>query len=246
MPKSLKSVSAGQPREIKQRYSAWEIAGIQHEIFLRVLPGLRHELVGPISVSRMGISVLKRTLEKGEADKDSLQQQVLRMDEQMQQSVLGIRALRLWDADSNITATAAHIISHGLKLMSYRLSLRNITIDYLMEDDVENTESESTPAGKQDDAGKQIYQPFLYTWLGVLGYFEDHFNEAVTLKIAFVSSNALSVNFVPGSTESVSLLQTEIIEANRHHIDQHALVGLAQHYDNSIAFAKDALTLTWQ
>lgn len=231
VPKSLLPASKS-----KQRYSAWEIAGIQHELFLRVLPGLRHELVGPISVSRMGISVLKRTLEKGEADQAALQQQVLRMDEQLQQSVLGVRALRLWDEDSNMTASAADIISHGIKLMSYRLSLRNITIDYPLDDD---------PTNDSDDS-KLIYQPFLYTWLGLLGYFEDHFTYAVLLAISRLSSNALRVRYQRSAAEAVAPLHADIQEAKRHHIDQHALLGLAQHYDISIVFGEDELTFHWQ
>lgn len=235
LPKSVLPASKS-----KQRYSAWEIAGIQHELFLRVLPGLRHELVGPISVSRMGISVLKRTLEKGEADQAALQQQVLRMDEQLQQSVLGVRALRLWDEDSNMTASAADIISHGIKLMSYRLSLRNITIDYPLDDAPLDDHSLD-----DSDDSKLIYQPFLYTWLGLLGYFEDHFTYPVLLSISQLSSNALRVRYQRSSVE-VAPLHADLQETKRHPIDQHALLGLAQHYDISIAFGEDELTFHWQ
>ena len=35
----------------------WMAAGVRHEILMRVLPTLRHDLLGPISVARMELAV---------------------------------------------------------------------------------------------------------------------------------------------------------------------------------------------
>jgi len=225
---------------------AWEIAGIQHEIFLRVLAGIRHEMVGPISVSRMAISVLKRTLEKGDPGKEAIQQQVMRMDEQMQQSVLGIRALSLWDADSTTLAPVNYIVRQGLKLMAYRLSMRGILVDDEEIAAGSNPETGATgPAHSASDPlppGQVPHQAFLYTWLGLLGHVEDCHYPA-TLKVASASPAGVSVQLIP--VEKPSNSQNEI-KPNFHGIDQPSLLALAAHCGFAIKFTPGQISLGWE
>ena len=44
----------------------WMAAGVRHEILMRVLPTLRHDLLGPISVARMELAVMRRRLERAD------------------------------------------------------------------------------------------------------------------------------------------------------------------------------------
>ena len=225
---------------------AWEIAGIRHEIFLRVLAGLRHELVGPISVSRMAISVLKRTLDKGDPGKDAIQQQVARMDEQMQQSVLGIRELSVWDADNSAFAPIDKIVRHGLKLMGYRLSMRGIIVDddALVGHEVIGDEAaEDNPGAIADDSYNVPHQAFLYAWLGLLGHIEDCHYPA-TLTISRELPTALSIQVIPGTAKAQEPLVE--IKPNQHRIDQQAVAALAGHSGIFVQFSSNQISFGWQ
>ena len=224
---------------------AWEIAGIQHEIFLRVLAGLRHELVGPISVSRMAISVLKRTLDKGDPGKEAIQQQVARMDEQMQQSVLGIRELSVWDADNSAIAPIDEIVRHGLKLMGYRLSMRGILVDddAVTGNEVSGDESpEDNSAVPANDVSNVPHQAFLYAWLGLLGHIEDcHYPATITISQELPT--VLSIRVIPGTAKAQE--PPIEIKPNLHRIDQQAVSALAGHSGMFVRFSPDQISFGW-
>ncbi|WP_025872513.1 hypothetical protein [Methylobacillus glycogenes] len=93
----------------------WVIAGIKHEIFMRVFPSLRHGLVGPISIARMSISIVRRLLARGDASLTSLNEPVERIDQQLAEAVLGIRNLQNWEPGSKPqTQQLVEIISEGM------------------------------------------------------------------------------------------------------------------------------------
>jgi len=76
---------------------SWIAAGVRHELFLRVLPALRHDMAAPVSVLRMGLLMLKRQVAAPGIDAAACAQRVALIDEQLGVLVDGIRSLRDWE-----------------------------------------------------------------------------------------------------------------------------------------------------
>jgi hypothetical protein len=215
--------------------SSWDIAGIQHEIFLRAFASLRHDLVSPLSVGRMTISLLKRSVEMDQVDKDVLQRHIGRIDQQMQESVIAIRALHLWDSRENTAGNPMAIIRHGLKLSSSRLSVRQISVEI-----TENLADE-LPPDVLDNLDEVEYRPFLYCWLGMLCFFEDNLDQPSILKLQRKDSKSLLIDIVP--IKAATNLQP--VQHPRQ-INRDLILRLARHYSMDINFNENQVILQWE
>ncbi|MCB5187175.1 hypothetical protein LG200_04045 [Methylobacillus caricis] len=220
---SVKASLAGQ-----DQMQDWAVMGIQHEIFMRVFPSLRHSLVGPISIARMSAAIIKRTLAKGDIGKAVLNEQVARIDQQLEEAVLGIRALQIWESTAKAMATPAEIIQLGIKLMTAPLALRNIKIDYVPGDVL--------------DIEEMRQQPFLYAWLGLLCYFEDHISEPVTLRLEQKEPRSVCVEI---THPLYAVKQRQGFQLNHAIIDQHALQTLAHAGGLTFKFGKEWTSFGW-
>ena len=76
---------------------SWIAAGVRHELLTRVLPALRHDMVGPVSVMRMGVLMLKRQVESPTIDSQACTERVALIDAQISQLIDGVRLLRNWE-----------------------------------------------------------------------------------------------------------------------------------------------------
>lgn len=171
-PDSLETATGSDHRLIASQahsQTQWVVEGIKHEIFMRVFPSLRHGLVGPISIARMSISIVRRLLARGEASLTSLHEPVERIDQQLAEAVLGIRNLQNWEPSSKPQSLPlADIIGDGIALMTAPLAMREIVLDYEAAEDLGTVSH---------------HAELLYTWLGVLCYFQDSLQQAATLKV---------------------------------------------------------------
>ena len=158
----------------------WQLAGIRHHVFLKVFSVLRHNLLGPISVTRMNHSIMRRNLEKDVFDKTKALARLNKIELQLEEAVFGIRGLSIWDETSDAEASPEAIVSAGLKLMSGFLTLRNISVERLPED------SGVTYALVRES-------PFLYAWLGLLCHIEDHATKPIDLHIHFKDPTRLEI-----------------------------------------------------
>lgn len=211
--------------------SCWIVEGIKHEIFMRIFPSLRHGLVGPISIARMSISIVRRLLARGEASLISLNEPVERIDQQLAEAVVGIRTLQSWESGSKPqTQPVAGIISEGMALMTAPLAMREIMLDY----------TEPT----QDTGSISNHATLLYNWLGLLCYFQDSLQQAATLKVE-LQAQAVTVQMLvtdkarePGRSRPASSANTRVI-------DQAALQALAGAGGFSLSFQPDGVRLGW-
>ena len=152
----------------------WIAAGVQYEVLRRALPVIRHDLVGPLSVSRMGTAVLKRHLSREPLDAEGAIARVEQLDIQLQTLVEGIRALRHWDLQAGEPLPAAHAISAALDLVRPALALRGVTLQA-----VEGWESRLTgPSAQstqpmQPDQRTTPYGALLYAVLAAIFYLQD-------------------------------------------------------------------------
>lgn len=211
----------------------WVIAGIKHEIFMRVFPSLRHGLVGPISIARMSISIVRRLLARGDASLTSLNEPVERIDQQLAEAVLGIRNLQNWEPGSKPqTQQLAEIISEGMALMTAPLAMREIVLDYVTEASAAE-QSVSNPSA------------LLYTWLGVLCYFQDSLQQACTLNIVLQAQSLTVRHDISATSNARASSRAANAKVIARAIDKDALVALASAGDFALSLQPDGLELTW-
>lgn len=212
----------------------WVIAGIKHEIFMRVFPSLRHGLVGPISIARMSISIVRRLLARGDASLTSLNEPVERIDQQLAEAVLGIRNLQNWEPGSKPqTQQLVEIISEGMALMTAPLAMREIVLDYVTDASAAE-QSVSNPSA------------LLYTWLGVLCYFQDSLQQACTLNIVLQAQSLTVRHDVSAtSTARASGRAAASAKVTARAIDKDALVALASAGNFALSLQPDGLELSW-
>ncbi|WP_295855963.1 hypothetical protein [uncultured Xylophilus sp.] len=116
------------------RAPAWVAAGVRHEILMRVLPALRHDMAGPLSVARMGNTVLKRYMAAQPFDPEQSHKRLEQTEEQLNQLLVAIRTLNRWDLDTSERADAAPAVRAGLELARPMLDLHGIAMDAVPED----------------------------------------------------------------------------------------------------------------
>ncbi len=102
---------------------------MRHELFMRVLPALRHDMAGPLSVARMGNAVLKRYLVAQPFDPAQSLRRVEQTDEQLNQLLASIRTLARWDHEGGDTIDATEALQAALHLARPMLDLHGVVID---------------------------------------------------------------------------------------------------------------------
>ncbi|XAH25047.1 hypothetical protein AAFF27_07610 [Xylophilus sp. GW821-FHT01B05] len=139
---------------------AWRAAGVRHELLMRVLPALRHDMAGPLSVARMGNTVLKRYLTAQPLDAELCQRRIGQNDEQLGQLAAGIRALSHWDVESHGRADPAVLWPAALELARPTLELHGLRLQ---------SEGAAAPTGWPELAPARL----LYALIGALAYLQD-------------------------------------------------------------------------
>lgn len=123
----------------------WMAAGVRHEILMRVLPTLRHDLLGPISVARMELAVMRRRLERADlAPQDGLRR-VQQLDAHLVDLTRGLRELRRWDPLDTERMPAGSIVRLALALMEQPLRLAGLEVSVETDCEAEDTELPLAP-----------------------------------------------------------------------------------------------------
>src|SRR5688572_14767556 len=102
------------------------ISAIQQEVFNRILPTIRHDLVGYSSASLMRVSIMNRLLNKTGMTPENLKPELLKIEQQLRSSVVGIRELAFWDYGFAHQDFACNILSKSVQFVSSQLVLKNI------------------------------------------------------------------------------------------------------------------------
>jgi hypothetical protein len=207
----------------------WQLAGIRHHVFLKVFSVLRHNLLGPISVSRMNHSIMRRSLEKDVLDKGKTLARLSKIDLQLEEAVLGIRALSVWDEKNDAQALPEVIVGAGLKLMSGFLTLRNISVERLPQD-------------SGVDYAVVRESPFLYAWLGLLCYIEDHAQQPIDLHIHFHDPRRLEIVI---THPLYDVNAPRAVDAPHAIIDRTALQMLGDDADIQFEISPQSIKMSW-
>lgn len=138
----------------------WLAAGVRHELFMRVLPALRHDMAGPLSVARMGNAVLKRYLAAVPFDPVQSLKRMEQTDQQLNELLISIRTLARWDLESADRATPTPALQATLHLARPMLDLNGVVL--------ETTDIDAPDAWPQIQPARALYMV-----LGVLSHLQD-------------------------------------------------------------------------
>ncbi len=119
------------------RNASWIAAGIRHEVLLRVLPALRHDMVAPVSVARMSLILLKRQLATSPLDTGLATERIAVLEEQVGQVASAMRLLRGWEGNgesetlpghdlitrADLVAECVHLLRPGFEMHGQKLQI---------------------------------------------------------------------------------------------------------------------------
>jgi len=77
--------------------SHWIAQGVRHELLLRLLPSIRHDMLGPVSVARMGVAVLIKRLGNDPPNLAGALERAQELNQHMAQVTQQLREFRHWD-----------------------------------------------------------------------------------------------------------------------------------------------------
>ena len=109
---------------------SWIAAGVRHELLMRALPALRHDMAAPVSLIRMSLLMLRRQVAASPPDPAACEQRVAQVDEQVGSLVQSVRALRDWElATDDGGLTRAGLVRQCAALMRAAFDLSGVALD---------------------------------------------------------------------------------------------------------------------
>ncbi|MCP5144905.1 MAG: hypothetical protein H6978_08790 [Gammaproteobacteria bacterium] len=138
--------------------SEWVYAGIEQEILLRVLPAVRHDLLGALTTIHLTAHVMLRKLASNTMPPEQCVDRVQLMLDTATAATDGIRALRRWDPQSEGDYDICEVAEFAIQLMQENLRVRQLEVRL-----------EPSDAGE----GTKVTGRFLYGVLSVLCLIED-------------------------------------------------------------------------
>lgn len=167
--------------------TAWAAAGVCHEVLLRTLPSLRHDMAGILSVARMDLALLKRWLARlpdaGMAELPATGERLQRVDQQFATLLKALHALQGWGDEPVGGAPAAEdLLAACLGWVRPVLSLAKVTLECRL------------PAAEGGLPCAPVSpSAFRYLCLGALWYWVDQCPALNSITVALCAPGALEV-----------------------------------------------------
>ncbi len=212
---------------------SWIAAGVRHELLTRVLPALRHDMVGPVSVMRMGMLMLKRQVESPSIDSQACTERVALIDDQIGQLIAGVRSLRNWElATTDEGTTRSALVAQCVALLRPAFSMHGMQLE--IAPSLEPREGE--PHWPRAAALR-------YLLLCGLSYLHDAGAPSGTITLAADDEDALTLRMRANAegTEEDYMPEGAVVHRapRRLAIDAVALQSLADDLDYEVTVAED-------
>jgi len=212
---------------------SWIAAGVRHELLTRALPALRHHMVAPVSVIRMGLLLLKRQVAAEPVDGDACVQRVAAVDEQVAAVVAGIRSLRDWELSTpgdGITRAALVAQCAGLLRTPFELSGIALRIDDALQASAADEETHPNAAALR------------YLLLGALSHVHDCVAGLRSIHLEADGPDALRIRATAGGKIAALGEAADAQRAPRAlAIDAVALLSLADDLGYRVAIERDTV-----
>lgn len=216
--------------------SDWVVAGVCHEILLRTLPSLRHDMAGILSVARMDLALLKRWMAKLATqpldDAAGAAERVQRIDHQFGALLRALQALQAWGDEAVADSPSAdELLDACLAWVRPVLMLAKVT-------------TERTP--RRDGAMPLPVSPsaFKYLCLGAVWYWVDTRPALSGLTMDLQAPGCLQVqtrDHPAGPPSGAGRAPAPVL----HPIDEPALSALAHRVGWRLDVTPSSLTLQW-
>ena len=224
----------------------WVAAGVRHEVLLRALPTLRHDMAAPVSILRMSTLLLRHQLAAIPLDAAACGQRVAVLDQQMGALVDGIRLLRGWEQGGEAgcdsvrdVVTLQALVARCVSLLRPVFDLRGISID--LDPGLEE------PPGP-DNAPHASFWPnafaLRYLLLATLCHLHDAHSDAGTVHIAQYGADTLDLRVTPRAADARPPMAGLIPVEEHIQIDAAALQCLADDLGYAVIFTHDGLRLS--
>ena len=172
---------------------SWIAAGVRYELLTRVLPALRHDMVGPVSVMRMGVLMLKRQVEAPTIDSQACNERVALIDAQIAELVDGVRLLRNWELTGTDDGIArSELVQMCVTLQRPAFSLQGIQLE--MDPRLEEPTTDTEARWPQSAALR-------YLLLCGLNYLHDACTDECTIRIEPEGESGLLLRAMPSVVE---------------------------------------------
>ncbi|OUM02369.1 hypothetical protein [Variovorax sp. JS1663] len=173
--------------------SSWIVAGVRHELLTRALPALRHDMVAPLSVMRMGLLLLKHRSAAETFDEAAWERQIGSISEQIDALADGVRSLRDWElAVSDDGTTRSALVARCASLMRAAFELNGIRLQV----------DEELAPGPGDEPRFPEGASLRYLVLGALGFLHDSTEDLGAIQIAADGPEGLRFTATRGQKES--------------------------------------------
>lgn len=215
---------------------SWIAAGVRHELLTRALPALRHNMVAPVSIIRMGLLLLKRQVATPTPDVEGCTQRIAAVDEQVTHVVEGIRSLRDWELSTpGATIGRGALVAQcaGLLRTPFELSGIALEVDTALDPSEAAAEAETAYPGA----------PALrYLLLGALSHLHDYIPGVRGLRVEPDGTDGLLVSASARSDSTETTPDTDSPRAPRAlAIDAVALQSLADDLGYRLTIERDTV-----
>lgn len=218
--------------------AAWVSAGVCHEVLLRTLPSLRHDMAGILSVARMDLALLKRWVGKlvaaqGGDDAAVAGERVQRVDQQFSTLLQSLQALQAWGAEEVSDTPDAHdLLDACLGWIRPVLMLAKVSTERVPRREAAAPLAPVSPSA------------FKYLCLAALWYWVDSRPALARLTVDLAAPGEISVAIEehPGGAPVNAGRAPQPVLAR---IDEAALAAVAHQMGWRLEVAASRLTLRW-
>ncbi|MBS0430525.1 MAG: hypothetical protein JSR41_24835 [Proteobacteria bacterium] len=213
---------------------SWIAAGVRHELLMRAMPALRHDMASPVSLIRMSLLMLRRQVAASPPDAAACEQRVGQVDEQLGMLISSMRGLRDWELggdDDGVTRAALVRQCAGLMRAAFDLNGIALEIDAAFEAD-------------EDGAPMWRDAPGLrYLLLGALCHLHDSVPEIGLVRVAAEGDAGIVVNAESRPADGARPEMVPHRAPRSLAIDAVSLQSLADDLGRAIRIERDAVHL---
>lgn len=153
---------------------SWIAAGVRHELLMRAMPALRHDMASPVSLIRMSLLMLRRQVAANPPDVAACEQRVGQVDEQLGMLIASMRALRDWELGTDDDGvTRAGLVRQCAGLMRTAFDLNGIALEL---DAAFDADEDGAPTWRDAPALR-------YLMLGALCHLQDSVSEVGLVRV---------------------------------------------------------------
>lgn len=203
------------------------LSAVKNEVFNRIFPTIRHDLVAHVSASLIRLSIMDRILKKDNLDPDKVKLEFQKIDELLRNNIVDIRQLAFWDFSNREEDYTFNILVKSVQLISSQLAFKGIQLNVKPKDSEIDEKVEA--------------KALLFTLICIFCYLEDNDFDNCICTLTHSS------NFIKIQYDCKSEANSKVITNDRHlKITQEIAVRFAKLQLMDIVFFNQEIKINWK